>query len=865
MSQQLQNTPDIKIPYPTEGVVRTAQLDDTVAPQNSAQLAVNMNFDRVGAIQTRPGVTSYANSLSEEIKNYGTLRNSIISPGYEHIYQLGGSEDIYTNNFRDSTSVKINSEKVTTFWRSTSRGFGTNIRVDSNTGTSEPLGTPLEFNAGNNSFEPKAIYLGQNGSNQDLVLLTWKDVDGDGNVQVFNVTGDSIVAMSTALEFDTSDGANFTLAKIDATHVICFYTGSSSDGIATVFAINLTTGAVTEPGSPTTFESGVNGSNSCIAVGDGTHFINFWDTGLAGKAQCFTVNTGSWAITAESTPLTYENATVNNQNAFSAGTGIDFINIYYSSSFDVFLAQSFRLSLSTFAVTGLGVPASFGPGISLTASQLDSSHFVAYYATSVGVGFVQLLKWNTSTFNFSLVGTPLSGYDFANVRYASGVSHLEDTVAMVVWGNVSGAKGKAAMFTVTGDIVNGRWLYAGHGDEVSNTVSGTWTTRRSGLAEVSKPRFSQFLNYIWMVNGNQFLGGDPVATSNGGNFGTDLVPVGFPPGDFIHAGFEGRVWVVNKTLGTVYYTDIVQFTPPSTYSLTYNSEVNFITNLSPQTGQSITAIYRVPRALLVFTEDTITRIYGATSVDAYPAYNVGTFSQESIIETKTGIFFHHSSGFYQFDYGSQPVEISRRIVDFVKAIPRENYEDITGVYDGFDAVEWSVGSVTVEGVTFESCVLRYTISTQVWTIYDYVGNDITAMIYYDDGVNLNHLMGTETGLTGAMDTGTTDFNEPFYYDYIDRWRSFTEMYYKDKSISGFNVYSENAAGTNLMYQIQKSRPNVWKSLGTVDERNNCLFPNADTEDFDVLRLRLSGTTKGPVIVIHGIEITQLQIKGQESN
>ena len=50
MSTTLKN---IKIPYPTEGVIRSAQLNDTVTPENSVQLAMNVNFDRVGAMQTR--------------------------------------------------------------------------------------------------------------------------------------------------------------------------------------------------------------------------------------------------------------------------------------------------------------------------------------------------------------------------------------------------------------------------------------------------------------------------------------------------------------------------------------------------------------------------------------------------------------------------------------------------------------------------------------------------------------------------------------------------------------------------------------------------------------------------------------------
>jgi len=368
-----------------------------------------------------------------------------------------------------------------------------------------------------------------------------------------------------------------------------------------------------------------------------------------------------------------------------------------------------------------------------------------------------------------------------------------------------------------------------------------------------------------MVNGNDRIGGDPVATSSGGAFGADLVPENFPKGDFIHAGFEGRVWVIDKSLGVIHYTDIVQFAPPNVYTLTYDPAVNFISNLSPQTGQSFTALYRVPRALLVFTEDTIFRIYGATSIDAYPAYNVGTFSQESIVETKTGIFFHHSSGFYQFDYGSQPVEISRKIIDFVKAIPRSYYGDVKGVYDGFDTVQWYVGTVTVEGVVFSNCALRYTISTQVWTIYDYKNNNITAEILYDNGVTQTHLIGTAAGKVGALDVGKTDFGEPFYYEYIDRWRSFTDMYYKTKALNGVNLYSENAAGANISYQIQKSGPNAWKHLATVDERNNALFPTEGTDDFDVLRLRVAGNTKGEQVVIHGMEIPSLTIKGQETN
>ncbi len=850
---------NIKIPYATEGVVRTAQLDDTIAPQDSVQLAVNMNFDRVGAIQTRPGVTSYADILADGINSYGTLRNEIIPAGYNFIFQLGSNQEISNSPISSPVAVKLSDTKIAIFWTAEDgTGYARNFSIDEATGSVTGLGVPLQFETDVNSGN-KAVLM-----DDRIVINTWTGTGGAVFAAGFNTIDDQIT-VGTPYQFDTS-GFEFSLIQLNTLHALCFYAVGSGDGVATVFAINLTTLVITEPGTPLTFATGGTVRyNSSHFLGDGTHYMNFWSKGGVGNAQSFTVNTSTWAITAVGSPLTFGTG-ITQHNLMSVGDGQHFVDAYLTSGVSV-TAQAFSVNLSTFAVTTVGTSLTsfaFVNGV-LTAAPLgDGQHFVLFYSINSGDGHVQMINMSVSTFDITAVGNNLSGFDFGNSISTSSLNIATNQV-MTIWGGTSSLTGKAAMFRPFGNVVDGRWLYAGSGAKVYNTSNGTWTQRRGGLAQVSRPRYSQYLNYIWMVNGNEQIGGDPIATSNGGNFGTDLIPNNFPRGDFIHAGFEGRVWVANKTLGVIYYTDIVQFIPPSIYILTYNPAVNFISQLTPQTGQSITALYRVPRALLVFTEDSIFRIYGATSVDAYPGYNVGTFSQESIIETKTGIFFHHSSGFYQFDYGSQPVEISRRIIDFVKAIPRSNYGDIEGVYDGFDNVEWAVGSVTVEGVVFSNCVLRYTISTQVWTIYDYVGNTITAMIFYDDGVNLNHLMGTEAGKTGALDTGVTDFGEPFYYEFIDRWRSFANMYYQTKSLSGFNVYSENAAGANLLYQKQKQGPNAWLQIGTVSEENTSLMPNATTEDFDVMRLRLAGTTSGTQVVVHGIEIVQLTIKGQDEN
>lgn len=412
-----------------------------------------------------------------------------------------------------------------------------------------------------------------------------------------------------------------------------------------------------------------------------------------------------------------------------------------------------------------------------------------------------------------------------------------------------------------------RRLLAQVGNDISSWDGTTWTSVRTLTSTTNKARFSQYLNLTYMVNGNASVAGsDAPASFDGTSFGTTNVPATLPKGDYISAGFEGRIWVADQATDTLYYTDIVQFTAPSTYTITAENPCGFVKNLSPQDGESITGLFRIPRALLVFKQNHIFRVYGATSADPYPAYNVGTYSQESIVQAKDGLYFHHPSGFYKFSYDGQPIEISRRIIDFVQAIPRTSYEHITGVYDGFDHVLWNIGTVTVEGVTYPNCIVRYTISSNVWTVYDVTGeNKPSANILYDNGTLIAPLVGTEQGKIGRLEDGQKDFGLDIYFEMITRWISFTELWSRIKRITGFAVQSENGAGAELEFQTDKDGVNVWEDAGKYEQKYATVMPNADTDDFNRIRFRTKGYTSGPQIVFNGIEILSLNDKGFDQN
>jgi len=746
---------NIKIPYPQEGVIRTASLDDTISPPDSAQIGVNVNFDRIGAIQTRKGVEEYAVDedvpLLEPIKNFGTLNNTLVPAGFESIIKYSPQDVFDSGSANYISSVKVDSTHFLIFWTD-SGGLGKAqiAEVDLVTGSFTMKGTALTFEAGANAYNACVAVT------STRYLNCWQGAAGDGFAQVFtvNTTTWSVTAEGSPLEFDTSDASDISITQVDSSHFIIFYATTASVGKADILAVNLSTWAVTEPGSKTTFDGTKGVFNSCQKV-DSTHFINFW-SGAAddGFVQVVSVNTGTWAITLVGSPLEFDTSNGQYNSSCPLGDGSRFINFWHGP--DGGYARIFVVNLGTFAVTAAAAAlkfvadASFSNGISnACVTGGDGEHFINFWANvidsgggGIADGQAQIFEVDTGTYLISAVGDQLS---FGDIKSGSPLTPVLATTnkIMMFWqlDDADSNNGVGSLFRLDGTPVSYNLLYAQQGNgDVLNWPNPGWVVRRTTVNPQQKARFTQYLNRIWMVNGNASFG-DPVETSDGGTFDTTLVPDDFPPGDFIQAGFEGRVWVADKLYDVIYFTDIVQFTPPDVYTLSYDPDTNFIKNFSPQNGQTMTGLFTTPRALLLFKQDSIYRIYGAFSVDSYPAYNVGTYSQESIVQTKNGIYFHHSSGFYQFAYDSQPIEISRRVIDFVQAIPRTYYGEVKGIYNNQDAVEWHVGPVEVEGVLYESCVMRYTISTQVWTIYDYKGNDITALILFDDGTEIRMIMG----------------------------------------------------------------------------------------------------------------------------
>lgn len=390
------------------------------------------------------------------------------------------------------------------------------------------------------------------------------------------------------------------------------------------------------------------------------------------------------------------------------------------------------------------------------------------------------------------------------------------------------------------------------GTVVKAYTGSSWADVRTGLTASSKARFTNLVDHTFMVNGN---GNESCATWNGsGNFGSTNV-ASLPAGDYIE-NYRNRIWILDKSTDKLYYSNVV------TTSNTITGGTEFI-QISPADGESGTGIKRTANALLVFKQNHIYRVFSINSVDPDPYINVGTYSQESIVEAKDGVYFHHSTGFYRYTAGGTPEEISRPIIDVIQAIPRSSYEDITGWAD-YDHVSWAIGNITLNGVSLTSVTCRYTISTQTWTLYSDPSQFLSGTLY-DNGTTIVQLLGDEFGSVVQYDTGNDFFEDsPVHYEYFTHPLYFSQNKGVKKSMSQVAGLHENAHSSNISYQLdsdnQKNNNNAWKEAGAIDEDIYSLA-SVDAQNFSRIRLRLSGNSPGSPFIFRGFEVVDLSVHG----
>lgn len=290
------------------------------------------------------------------------------------------------------------------------------------------------------------------------------------------------------------------------------------------------------------------------------------------------------------------------------------------------------------------------------------------------------------------------------------------------------------------------------------------------------------------------------------------------------------------------------------FSNVINSSGNFawtpstdFVDINPNDGENITGLRRYSLELLVFKPNYIYR-FKTTGLDPDPLIKLGTRSNESIIEGKKGLYFHHDSGFYRYT-GGYPVEISRPISDIVDAITFANYSEIAAWKDS-NNIYWQIGDITIDGdsLSWRNCVVRYTESSEVWTIYSYP-NEVQFGSDYNSGSALSRVIGLDNGVVATVNSGTSDLLEPIKYRMITKWYEW-EGAENRKVIQEILALCEKAEETRLMYQTDGNVE--WHDLGQLKKYLN-YFKQLSIK-FHRIRFKITGTSRDEAPIFLGLEV-----------
>ena len=389
-------------------------------------------------------------------------------------------------------------------------------------------------------------------------------------------------------------------------------------------------------------------------------------------------------------------------------------------------------------------------------------------------------------------------------------------------------------------------LIAVNGTTVYHLSGSTWTSIRTGLTTGLKARFTNFLDRVMMVNGQDTTQGWNGAAS--GSFDTTNL-VSAPSGNFI-SNFRSRAWIANTDANPsrAFYSTVSSSTGTITWSST-----QFI-DISRGDGEDITGLKRSPRALLVFKPDHMYRIFGINETDPDPQINVGTYSQESIVETKAGSIFHdwNNAAIHIYE-GSRPREISRPIKPYLEGVTLANRNDVAGWKDT-DNVYQSVGNVVLNSVTFTNVVFRYTISTEVWTIYSYPQQFLVGSTY-DSGTTREPVVGDDDGNILTFNNGNTDNGVPITFSLVTRWHDLSGVLSYTDTIDKLAFLTRNGQGVGVQYQVNNPLgESDWKDIGQIETTPTHIFDTDITGNR--VRFRLTGTSVGEPFIYEGIEILE---------
>lgn len=374
-----------------------------------------------------------------------------------------------------------------------------------------------------------------------------------------------------------------------------------------------------------------------------------------------------------------------------------------------------------------------------------------------------------------------------------------------------------------------------------------------------KHRMLTYLDSVLIVNGTDAPASYNGATviTTGGAFDLANIPFAEPS---LCIEWLDRIYLAGDTANPdrLYYSST-----PSSGAISWTSGNGFI-DLEPEEGAgTIKAFAKVPGYLLVFKERSMKR-WNFDSAFPETLVDMGVPNQESVI-SKGGLCAFYSSsnkdakGFYVTN-GGRPQSIShdrpRSIKKWVDAIPQASEADIAGIGTSRSFM-WSVGDLTVDGVTYENVVFHYNYLLDQWSVRSYPTRFYFFSSYVDSSSVNTIVGGDEDGNVIEIDATNVFIdhsNQPIYYELMHQEEDFQYNQVKELSDS-IVINSKNMEGAEIILKVDGIKTNTGTITGRISE-----LRLKQSVSGNLIQVGVRGQVYGVQAVLKEIEIPNIDVK-----
>jgi hypothetical protein len=339
------------------------------------------------------------------------------------------------------------------------------VNTTGSPGAIAAIGTPLDIETGTAGGTSSGISLVLIDASNAAIF--WPSVDSDGFARLVSISGvGNITANGSSIEYDTTNGTWPVSCLMDSTHILNVWQGTDGDGFAQIFTVNTGAGTITATGSPFEFETvDYEGSTlgGLVKLSATKAIVFYRGVDSDGWSRVLDINTGTWAVTAAGSAFEFQDtaAIAGNSTIFMAdGSPMIAVNGWFNQTgVNNDVVGSFSIDTGTWAITAFGsnLTLSAGTGSAtaeITIQKVDATHGIGFFrgpGATTDFGQARVFTYNSITGTLTATANIINFDDERFDWTTSCVMEQNPGMYVVAWrGSVAAAlKGVMQAFQVT--------------------------------------------------------------------------------------------------------------------------------------------------------------------------------------------------------------------------------------------------------------------------------------------------------------------------------------------------------------------------------------------------------------------------------